>query len=61
MKVKYILFYYQSILAQTDVDKIDSRSQWERKIQNQEMKDSGWRSDETNSMTKSFYGTSEFI
>ena len=38
-------------LTQTDFDKIDVKSPLEHQIQQQEMKDSGWRFDKINSMT----------
>ena len=46
-------------LTQSDLDKIDIRSQLEFQIQQQEMKDSGWRFDKINSMTIYFYETTE--
>ena len=39
-------------LTQTDIDKIDVKSPLEQQIQQQEMKDSGWRFDKINSMTE---------
>ena len=47
------------ILTQTDIDKIDVKSPLEHQIQQQKMKDSGWRFDEINSMTVYFYKTGE--
>ena len=47
------------ILTQTDIDKIDVRSPLEYQIQQQEMKNSGWRFDKINSMTVYFYKTGE--
>ena len=47
-------------LTQTDIDKIDVKSPLEQQIQQQEMKDSGWRFDQINSMTVFFYKTGEF-
>ena len=46
-------------LTQTDIDKIDIISPLEHQIHQQEMKDSGWRFDKTNSMTIYFYKTVE--
>ena len=39
-------------LTQTDIDNIDVKSPLENKIQQQELKDSGWRFDKTISLTK---------
>ena len=44
-------------LTQSDFDKIDARSPLEHHIQQQEMKDSGWRFDKINSMTRFFCQT----
>ena len=41
-------------LTESDLDKIDVRSPLEHQIQQQEMKDSGWRFDKINSMTVYF-------
>ena len=46
-------------LTQTDIDKNDFLSPLEHQIQQQEMKDSGWRFDKITSMTIYFYKTSE--
>ena len=46
-------------LTQTDLDNIDIISPLEYQIQQQEMKDSGWRFDKINSMTIYFYKTNE--
>ena len=46
-------------LTQTDIDYIDIISPLEHQIQQQEMKDSGWRFDKINSMTIYFYKTIE--
>ena len=46
-------------LTQSDLDNIDVVSSLEHQIQQQEMKDSGWRFDKINSMTIYFYKTSE--
>ena len=46
-------------LTQSDPDKIDIKSPLEHQIQQQEMKDSGWRFDKINSMTIYFYKTNE--
>ena len=46
-------------LPETDIKNIDVRSPLEHQIQQQEMKDSGWRFDKINSMTVYFYKTTE--
>ena len=46
-------------LTESDIDKIAVKSPLEQQIQQQEMKDSGWRFDEINSMTVYFYKTGE--
>ena len=46
-------------LTQSDIDNIDVKSPLEHQIQQQEMKDSGWRFDKINSMTVYFYKTNE--
>ena len=46
-------------LTQTDLDNINVVSSLEHQIQQQEMKDSGWRFDKINSMTIYFYKTTE--
>ena len=46
-------------LTESDVNIIDVRSQLEHQIQIQEMKESGWIFDKTNSMKISFYKTTE--
>ena len=46
-------------LTQSDLDKIDVISPSEHQIQQQEMKNSGWRFDRINSMTVYFYKTIE--
>ena len=46
-------------LTQSDLDKINIISPLEFQIQQQEMKDSGWRFDKINSMTIYFYKTTE--
>ena len=46
-------------LTQSDLNKIDIRSPLEHQIQQQEMKDSGWRFDKINFMTIYFYKTNE--
>ena len=46
-------------LTETDINKIDVKSPLEHQIQQQEMKDSGWRFDKINSMTIYFYKTGE--
>ena len=46
-------------LTQSDLDKIDVVSPLEHQIQQQEMKDSGWRFDKKNSLTVYLYKTGE--
>ena len=46
-------------LTQSDLDKIDVVSPLDYQIQQQQMKDSGWRFDKINSMTVYFYKTTE--
>ena len=46
-------------LTESDLDKIDIRSPLEHQIEQQEMKDSGWRFGNINSMTVYFYKTGE--
>ena len=46
-------------LTQTDLDNINVVSELEHQIQQQEMKDSGWRFDKIISMTVSFYETTK--
>ena len=41
-------------LTETDIDNINFQSPLEHQIQNQEMKDRGWRFDKINSMTVYF-------
>ena len=48
-------------LKQSDIDNINSTFPLERQIQQQEMRDSGWRFDKVNSMTIYFYKTNELI
>ena len=55
----FINLNINQILTQSDLDKIDIRSPLEHQIQQQEMKDSGWRFDKINSMTIYFYKTNE--
>ena len=59
---KTVLFINLNInhdLTQTDIDNINVISPLEYQIQQQEMKDSGWRFDKINSMTVYFYKTNE--
>ena len=42
-------------LTESDLDKIDVRSPLEHQIQQQEMKDSGWRFDKNNSLIVYFF------
>ena len=44
-------------LTESDLDKIDIKSPLEQQIQQQELKDSGWRFDKINTMTIYFYQT----
>ena len=46
-------------LTETDINNIEVKSLLEHQIQQQEMKDSGWRFDNINSMTIYFYKTGE--
>ena len=46
-------------LTQSDLDNINITFPLERQIQQQEMKDSGWRFDKVSSMTTYFYKTNE--
>ena len=46
-------------MTESDLDKIDIKSPLQHQIQQQEMKDSGWRFDKINSMTIYFYRTGE--
>ena len=46
-------------LTQTDFENIDVKSPLEHQVQQQEMKDSGWRFDKINSMIIYFYKTGE--
>ena len=46
-------------LTQSDLDNIDIKSPLDDQIQQQQMKDSGWRFDKINSMTIYFYKTNE--
>ena len=46
-------------LTESDLDKIDLKSASEHQIQQQRLKDSGWRFDKINSMTVYFYETGE--
>ena len=55
----FINLIINHILTESDLDKIDITSPLERQIQQQEMKDSGWRFDKINSMTIYFYKTGE--
>ena len=55
----YISLNTNHNLTQTDINKIDVKSPLEHHIQQQEMRDSGWRFDKKNSMTVYFYKTGE--
>ena len=46
-------------LTQNDIDNIDVKSPLEHQIEQQEMKESGWRFDKNDSMTVYFYKTGE--
>ena len=53
----FINLNFNHILTESDLDKIDARSPLEHQIQQQQMKDSGWRFDKIFSMTIYFYQT----
>ena len=53
----YINLKINHNLTETDIDNIDVKSPLEHQIQQQEMKDSGWRFDKINSTTIYFYQT----
>ena len=55
----FIILNINHNLTQTDIDNIDVTSPIEHQIQQEEMKDSGWRFDKINSMTINFYKTGE--
>ena len=55
----YINLKIKHNLTESDIDKIDVRSQLEHEIQIQETKESGWIFDKINSMKISFYKTEE--
>ena len=55
----FIILNINHNLTQTDIDHIDVKSPLEYQIQQQEIKDSGWRFDKINSMTVYFYKTNE--
>ena len=55
----FINLYNNHNLTQTDIDIIDVKSPLELQIQQQEMKDSGWRFDKINSMIIYFFKTGE--
>ena len=55
----FIILNNNHNLTQSELDKIDIRSALEHQIQQQKMKDSGWRFDKINSMTFYFYETNE--
>ena len=55
----YINLKINNNLTESDIDNIDIRSQLEDQIQMQELKESGWIFDKTNSMKISFYKTTE--
>ena len=55
----YINLKINHNLTESDIDKIDIRSQLEDQIQMQELKESGWIFDKINSMKISFYKTTE--
>ena len=50
---------FNNNLSQTDIDKIDVKSPLENQKQQQDMKESGWQSDQINSLTIYFYKTGE--
>ena len=51
----FIILNINNNLTQTDIDIIDVKSPLEHQIQQQEMKDFGWRFDKINSMTIFFF------
>ena len=53
----FIIPYINHNLTPTVIDNIDVKSPLEHQLQQQEMKDSGWRFDKINSMTLFFYQT----
>ena len=55
----YINLKINNNLRESDIANIDIRSQLEHQIQMQELKESGWIFDKTNSMKISFYKTTE--
>ena len=55
----YISFNINHSLTETDINNSDVKSPWEHQIQQQKLKDSGWRFDKINSMTKYLYKTGE--
>ena len=55
----YIILKFNHNLTQTDIDNIGVKSPLEHQIQQQEMKDSGWRFDKINSLTVYFSKTGE--
>ena len=55
----FIILNINQNLTKSDLDKIDIRSPLEHQIQQQKMKDSGWRLDKINCMTVYFYKTNE--
>ena len=55
----YINLNINNNLTESDINKIDVRSQLEHQIQNQEMKESGWIFDKINSRKISFFKTTE--
>ena len=62
MKQNYSFFLnINQKLKETDLHKIDIESPLEHQIQQQEMKDSGWRFDKIKSMTVYFYKTGEMV
>ena len=60
MKLSYIIFLSNNQNStQSDFDNFDVGFTLEQRIQNYEAKDSGWRFDELNSMTKYVFKTTE--
>ena len=55
----FIILNMNHNLTESDLDKSDIKSPLEHQIQQQEMKDSGWRFDKNNSMTKYIFKTGE--
>ena len=57
----YMSLKINNNLTESDIDNFDVRSQLDHQIQIQELEESGWIFDKTNSMKISFYKTTELI